>query len=159
MARPVALVGRDEYFILQRLIVRPGHDFIEPHRVCAEYIPPVEIGKRYSRCVGDLFDRHYGFFLVQCRCLCYTYLVQYHSFLRRWKNDCEHSNLYIRGDNILQENIKKNTIIIIIAIVCQSIILFGISLFNQNLLMAFSLPVRMIFMFICQWAFLPVPNH
>jgi len=57
----------------------------------------------------------------------------------------------------MQKKSKKNIITIIIATACQFVILFGISLFNQNLLMTFPIHVRMIFMFLCQWVLLPVP--
>lgn len=52
----------------------------------------------------------------------------------------------------------KNIVELIIAVAGVFITLYGVMLFNQHLLMSFQLGVRMVLMFVTQWAVLLVPG-
>lgn len=52
---------------------------------------------------------------------------------------------------------SKKILIVVVAVIGQFIIMLGVSFFNQYFLMDFTLTIRIILMFICQWIFLPVP--
>ena len=59
------------------------------------------------------------------------------------------------------KSISKNklpVIQLIIAVISAFIVVFGLSMFNQYLLMSFSLPIRMVLMIVTQWLMLIGPG-
>ena len=62
------------------------------------------------------------------------------------------------NSEVIRIKIKKSRLQLIIAIIGMFLAVFAVSLFNQHLLMSFSLPLRMILMIVTQWALLIVPG-
>jgi len=53
----VAFVGRDEDFVFQALVVAPGDDLFEPHRIRREDVAPEIVRERDGRLRLSLPDR------------------------------------------------------------------------------------------------------
>ncbi len=58
---------------------------------------------------------------------------------------------------VLKPYVKSSVVQLFIAICGTFVTVFGLSMFNQHLLMSFSLPIRMILMIVTQWLLFLVP--
>lgn len=63
-----------------------------------------------------------------------------------------------KNSEITRLKVKKSNLQLIIAIIGVFVAVFGVSMFNQHLLMSFSLPLRMILMIVIQWVLFIVPG-
>lgn len=62
------------------------------------------------------------------------------------------------NSEVIRLKVKKLRLQLIIAIIGVFVAVFGVSMFNQHLLMSFSLPLRMILMIVIQWVLFIVPG-
>jgi hypothetical protein len=63
-----------------------------------------------------------------------------------------------KNTEIIKSKVKSSVVQLIIAICGAFVAVFGLWMFNQHLLMSFSLPIRMILMIITQWLLFLVPG-
>ena len=63
-----------------------------------------------------------------------------------------------KNSEVIRSKVKKSRLQLIIAIIGVFVAVFGVSMFNQHLLMSFSLPLRMILMIVIQWVLFIVPG-
>lgn len=63
-----------------------------------------------------------------------------------------------KNTNVVKSKAKSLTAQLIIAICGVFVSVFGLWIFNQHVLMSFSLPIRMIFMIITQWGLFLIPG-
>jgi len=70
----------------------------------------------------------------------------------KWSVDMDENS------EVIRLKVKKLRLQLIIAIIGVFVAVFGVSMFNQHLLMSFSLPLRMILMIVIQWVLFIVPG-
>lgn len=62
-----------------------------------------------------------------------------------------------KNTEVIKSNVKKSMIQLVIAVCGVFVAVFGLSMFNQHLLMSFPLPLRMVLMIVTQWLLFLVP--
>jgi membrane protease YdiL (CAAX protease family) len=73
-------------------------------------------------------------------------------YIKKWSVDMD------KNTEIIKSKVKSSVVQLIIAICGAFVAVFGLWMFNQHLLMSFSLPIRMILMIITQWLLFLVPG-
>lgn len=63
-----------------------------------------------------------------------------------------------KNSELIRSKVNKSRLQLMIAIIGVFVAMFGVSMFNQHLLMSFSLPIRMILMIVIQWVLFIVPG-